>query len=113
MEPRLSNDDDVRDQIEHIVTTVDPEIVADAGPRAAAFMLDQAETIRQQQLGLTNTLNDLSTIQPRVLAMLRREGFVFETPLHLMRGWEKLAFSLYTTICEVDARVRQAIEENG
>jgi hypothetical protein len=57
---------------------------------------------------LQEALEQTSQIQPRVLAMLRREGFKFETPLDQSEGWEKLAFTLYSTICEVDSIARNA-----
>lgn len=55
-------------------------------------------------------LETVEPIQQRVLAMMRREGFVFETPLHLSEGWEKLAFTLYSEICGIDAEVRHALD---
>lgn len=61
---------------------------------------------------LEEALRRISGVQPRVLAMLRREGFVFETPLNKSEGWEKLAFTLYTTICEVD-QIARIVEEDG
>ena len=46
--------------------------------------------------------------QPRALEMIRRNGFVFETQLDKPDGdrspaelWEKLAFSLYSNLCEL------------
>jgi len=58
-----------------------------------------------------DALAEIAEIQPKVLAMIQREGFKFETPLHLSEGWEKLAFTLYSTICEVDAIARAALHE--
>lgn len=55
-------------------------------------------------------LREIEPIQQGTLAMLRREGFVFTTPLHESQGWEKLAFTLYTTICEVDEIVSRALK---
>jgi hypothetical protein len=58
-------------------------------------------------------LRRIEPVQQGIVAMIRREGFVFETPLHESEGWEKLAFTLYSTICEIDSWVRAALEEDG
>ena len=58
---------------------------------------------------LLAALERIEPIQQKTLAMLRREGFKFETRLDLTDGWEKLAFTLYSTICEVDAIARAAL----
>ena len=54
--------------------------------------------------------------QEEALAIIRRHGFVFETPLDKpdeerteAERWEKLAFTLYTTLCELDAHSRPAL----
>jgi hypothetical protein len=68
---------------------------------------DEARALAEQYRA---ALEQVEPIQQRVLETLRREGFKFETPLHLSEGWEKLAFSLYSTLCEVDAIVRHALD---
>jgi len=45
--------------------------------------------------------------------IMRKHGFKFETPLHLSEGFEKLAFTFYSMLCEVDSIARQALEEVG
>jgi len=60
---------------------------------------------------LKAALEEIAEAQQKTLAMIRREGFVFETPLQESTGWEKLAFTLYSTICEIDVEARQALAE--
>lgn len=48
------------------------------------------------------------TIQPRALAYIQKEGFVFD---NLDDPWQKLAFSLYTDLCEIESRARHLLEE--
>jgi hypothetical protein len=50
--------------------------------------------------------------QAEALAIMEKHGFIFETPLHKpneertpVEMWEKLAFTLYTTLCEIDVPV--------
>jgi hypothetical protein len=70
-------------------------------------------------LELVGALQKVAEVQPGVLAMLRREEFVFDTPLDkpdvdrtLAERWEKLAFTLYSDICEANSIARQALKED-
>lgn len=56
-------------------------------------------------------LEAIAAKQPEVMAMLRREGFVFDDLGHEPGNWQHLAFTLYTVICEIDVLARQAIAE--
>jgi hypothetical protein len=71
--------------------------------------LRRALEAESQNQALQEALVRCCEIQPKVLTMLRREGFKFETPLHLSEGWEKLAFTLYATVCEADSIARNAL----
>jgi hypothetical protein len=61
--------------------------------------------------------------QQEALAICRRHGFVFETPLDKpdeertgAERWEKLAFTFYTTLCEIDVPVQslaRRMDEEG
>jgi hypothetical protein len=76
--------------------------------QAAAYRAERdALTVERDRL--TAVVEAIAEMQPKTLAMLRREGFKFETPLDLSDGWEKLAFTLYSTICEVDWMARSAL----
>ena len=67
--------------------------------------------LERQCDALKAALGEIAEAQQKTLAMIRREGFVFETPLQESTGWEKLAFTLYSTICEIDVEARQALAE--
>ena len=71
----------------------------------------EAQFKEDERVRLREALEKIEEVQPETLAMLRREGFKFEIRLDLTDGWEKLAFTLYSTICEVDAIARNALKE--
>jgi len=56
-------------------------------------------------------LERITQQQPRALGYIRREGFVFDGNLVDYEGWKKLAFSLYSDLCEVDSIARNALKE--
>lgn len=62
-------------------------------------------------------LRQIAGIQPFVVEYIRREGFVFATPADKPDAkrtkaemWEKLAFSIYTDLCEVESIARRVLE---
>lgn len=62
-------------------------------------------------------LRQIAGIQPFVVEYIRREGFIFYTPLDKpdaerndAERWEKLAFSIYTDLCEVEQIARRVLE---
>jgi hypothetical protein len=69
------------------------------------------ERVTTQRDDLRAVLLQVAAFQQRTVLMLEREGFVFETRLDLMQGWEKLAFTLYSTICEIDAIARAGTDD--
>jgi hypothetical protein len=50
----------------------------------------------------------VQTRQPAALDYFRRNGFVFDNS---GGRWEKLAFSLYSDLCELELKVRQMFDE--
>jgi hypothetical protein len=81
-------------------------------------MTNLAEGIEVERDRYREALQKVAEVQPGVLAMLQRSEFVFVTPLGKpdadrtpAEQWEKLAFTLYSTICEVDSIARQALKE--
>ena len=56
---------------------------------------------------LKQALEKCRTFQPRALEICRKRGFVF-------RGkggkWEKLAFTFYTDLCEIENLCRNALQ---
>jgi len=49
-------------------------------------------------------------LQPAAVAMLEREGYRFTNILD--DGWQKVAFSLYTELCELNQKARQVLGED-
>ena len=48
--------------------------------------------------------------QAEAVAIMRKNGFKFETRLDLSEGFEKLAFTFYTMLCEIDDRLRTLLK---
>lgn len=72
----------------------------------ASVLLDEAE----------KALRETEAIQPKSLEMIVRHGFVFArdiahpiAELDEVARWEKLAFSLYTDLCEANTLARAAL----
>ena len=55
-------------------------------------------------------LERIAEQQPKTLAMIRRNGFVFDDIGAEPGNWQHLAFSIYTDLCEVDSIARAALE---
>ena len=56
-------------------------------------------------------LERIKQVQPKTLAMIRRSGFSFVNLGAEPGNWEHLAFTLYSTICEIDSIVSDALDE--
>ena len=56
-------------------------------------------------------LEVIATKQRESLQMIQRNGFVFDDIGAEPGNWQHLAFTLYTTVCEVDAIARAALSE--
>jgi len=56
---------------------------------------------------MASTLDKVETKQTEIISMLRKNGFVFEN-----KGgrWEKLAFTLYSEICDLRSQAKDALE---
>lgn len=57
---------------------------------------------------LENLAKWAQTLQPEALAIMRREGFVLDD---LNDRWQKLAFTLYSSLCELESKSRYLFEE--
>jgi hypothetical protein len=80
------------------------------GPGAQSA-LTALDSLRSRMERMEEFIAWLEPMQQGTVAMIRREGFVFETPLQESEGWEKLAFTLYSQICEIDSHVAHLIQE--
>ncbi len=70
---------------------------------------------RSYELEMESALRLIESKQKEAIEMIKRNGFVFQTPLGKqelseVERWEKLAFTLYTEICEISHIARQALE---
>jgi hypothetical protein len=54
-------------------------------------------------------LERIAQMQPETVDMLRRHGFVFDSIGTEPGNWQHLAFTLYTTICEIDTIARTGL----
>ena len=56
-------------------------------------------------------LERIAEQQGKTLAMIERNGFVFDDIGAEPGNWQHLAFSIYTDLCEVDSIARSALAE--
>lgn len=61
---------------------------------------------------LTADLEAIAAQQPKTLAMIRANGFVFDSIGKEPGNWQHLAFSIYTDLCEVDTIARAALAKD-
>ena len=58
---------------------------------------------------MTKALIDIAGRQQQMLAIIRENGFVFESIGREPGNWQHLAFTLYNEICDIDVIARVAI----
>lgn len=95
----------------------------DAHSRARAALVSIEEDLASLRAGRDTALHALQVIEPIqqfTLGAMESNGFVFATPLDKpdserteAERWEKLAFTIYSRLCEVDSIVRGALSEAG
>ena len=58
-------------------------------------------------------IKDIQEFQPKAIQMLRNNGFVLrgDGSGHTAAEWEKLAFTLYSDLCEINHICREVLEE--
>lgn len=61
---------------------------------------------------LREALERVAQKQPEALAMIERNGFVFDSIGAEPGNWQHLAFSLYNDLCEVESIARSALTED-
>jgi len=61
---------------------------------------------------LEGVLQRIAEQQPKTLAMIQTNGFVFDSIGNEPGNWQHLAFSIYTDLCEMDALARAALIED-
>jgi len=74
-------------------------------------LLKEKAELTSQRAALKAALEKNAVMLDHAQVIMRKHGFKFETPLHLSEGFEKLAFTFYSILCEVDSIARQALEE--
>ncbi len=82
----------------------------------AEMWREKANALAASVPALVEALKRISEWQPAVLETLRANGIVFRTALDKpddertdAERWEKVAFSIYTDLCEVDTQARAAL----
>lgn len=80
-----------------------------------AELKDCHEVVRELAARQAEGPSAIAQAQPDALEMIRRNNFVFQTPLGKLdltdaERWEKLAFSLYTDLASVSSRARHLLE---
>jgi hypothetical protein len=62
---------------------------------------------------LSAALRECQEMQPKAIQMLRNNGFVLhgDGSGHTAAEWEKLAFTLYSDLCEINHICREVLEE--
>jgi hypothetical protein len=62
-------------------------------------------------LAQDEALTRISEQQPKTLAMIRANGFVFDDIGREPGNWQHLAFTIYTDLCEIDSLARAALAD--
>ena len=73
-----------------------------------AYCWKELDRLRALNERYKKALEDFEKAQQEILAIIRRENFVFD---NTGGRWEKLAFSLYTEICSISSIAKQALTE--
>ncbi len=66
--------------------------------------------LRADRAALREALQRISQQQPKTLAVIESNGFVFDSVGNEPGNWQHLAFTIYTDLCEVDTIARAALE---
>ena len=72
---------------------------------------DYLDSIIAERDRLREALEAVAAQQPKTLAMIEANGFVFDDIGKEPGNWQHLAFSIYTDLCEVDSIARAALSE--
>ena len=80
--------------------------------RAWGDDVKRAEKAEARVRELEGALRGIAEQQPKTLAMIERNGFVFDSIGHEPGNWQHLAFTIYTDLCEVDTWARNALGES-
>ncbi len=86
---------------------------ADAAEREWKSMYDQCRDERDRVVAAeakaATLAEQIAAIQPKTLAMIRANGFVFDSIGNEPGNWQHLAFTIYTDLCEADSIARAAL----
>jgi hypothetical protein len=74
--------------------------------------LEEYEGLHERIRELRAALERIAEQQPKTLAMIEGNGFIFESIGREPGNWQHLAFSIYSDLCEVDLIARSALEES-
>lgn len=85
------------------------EAAALAYMRQSAEQADEAIEWRRRAVTAETALERIAEQQPLTLAMIRHNGFVFDSIGREPGNWQHLAFTIYTDLCEVDSIARTVL----
>ena len=66
-----------------------------------------------EEIRLREALEAVAAQQPKTLAMIEHNGFVFDSIGKEPGNWQHLAFSVYTDLCEVDTVARAVLGKDA
>ena len=76
----------------------------------ARALLERDEQRESENARLREALAQCGEMQKKALAVIERNGFVFEDIGSEPGNWQHLAFALYTDLCQVESIARDALK---
>ena len=72
-------------------------------------MTGRAEAAEAREAALREALERVAQQQPKTLAMIEQNGFIFDSIGRGPGNWQHLAFSIYNDLCEVETWASAAL----
>lgn len=67
---------------------------------------------RDENASLKDALQRIAAQQPAMLKTIEANGFVFDSIGNEPGNWQHLAFTIYTSLCEIDIIARTALKDD-
>jgi len=99
------------DELEPIIQQVREEMQRIMKERDVAW--EGIEQLRAERERYREALERVQAFRWEAVEVMRRNGFKFETRLDLSEGFEKLAFTFYTNLCEVESVAKDALQASS
>jgi hypothetical protein len=114
----LKNPDDARRLIRRVLAEIFGQQAELAEMHSNAL---EVAGFLAEKAGVDDLLKHIETMQPNAINIIRKHGFIFKTSLPTVfenpegqkssEEWEKLAFTFYSDVCDLDSRARQLKED--